>query len=117
MLNPITSNNSIEILGKALNASKTRMEAISNNIANIDTPGYKSYKVVFEEEMLKHKGDIESMKTTTHKLEITSGSMRVDGNNVDIEMEMANLAKNEFWYEALVTKLNSDFTRMRLVIK
>jgi flagellar basal-body rod protein FlgB len=42
--------------------------------------------------------------------------MRADGNNVDIDAQMSALAKNNVWYDTLVAKLNSEFSRMKLAI-
>jgi flagellar basal-body rod protein FlgB len=123
----------INLLTKAMNASWKRNEVISNNIANANTPGFKRTDVKFEE-LLKDYLDGKTLRgTTTHerhmpigvknieqlqyKLEGTEGySTRRDANNVDIDVEMAELAKNQITFNTLATQINSHFQRLRLAI-
>ncbi|KZL94133.1 flagellar basal body rod protein FlgB [Clostridium magnum] len=116
------------LLKKGLDASSLRSRAISNNIANINTKGYKRQYVTFEES-LKENIDNVSLKTEDDKHidggikygEIKTGidnssSMREDGNNVDVDNEMVNQAANTLMYNALVTQANSRLTMERYVI-
>ena len=124
----------LKILEKSLDAAWLRNDAISQNIANVDTPGYKRKTVAFEE-YLKSALDGRSLKgITTDKRHIPIGgdkidsvnikvsednsslSVRLDGNNVDIESEMASLAKNSIKYNTLVQSLNTGFNRLKSVI-
>lgn len=123
----------IDLLTKAMNASWKRNEVISNNIANANTPSFKKSVVVFEDllqDYLKsttlkgfntHKAHIEigpqNPKELQHKVETTGGySTRRDANNVDIDVEMAELAKNQIVYNTLTTQMNSHFQRLRIAI-
>lgn len=123
----------IDLLAKAMNASWKRNEVISNNIANANTPGFKKTEVKFEE-LLKdylegktlkgvttHEGHIpigiKDINQLKYKLESTEGySTRRDANNVDIDVEMAELAKNQITYNTLTTQLNTHLQRLRLAI-
>lgn len=118
-----------ELLKKSLDASSLRGKVIANNIANINTKGYKKYTVSFEENLKESMDDIE-LKTTDSrhindgspfgeiKIEKdTSRSMREDGNNVDIDNEMANQAANNLMYNALISQVNSRLAMERYVIK
>lgn len=112
-------------LEKALDASWLRNEVISNNIANVDTPGYKRKTVKFEEflnqEMKTSK--IQSGQTRLNASDIlvsedtSSLSYRIDGNNVDIEQEMALMAMNSIRYNTMIQKMNGDFQKLRNVIR
>lgn len=121
------------ILEKALDASWLRNEVIAHNIANADTPGYKKYKVEFEDELRAalEAGALKGKKTRPKHMDIGAGSvgdvkprvvrtvgtqMREDGNNVDMDEEMTNLAKNAILYNALVQKLSGEFNRLKMVI-
>lgn len=128
-------NNNINILSEALNASWKRNEVISNNIANSETPNFKRSDVVFED-ILKEKlsnpnRKLEGFLTNPNHIPINNKnindlqyniqkqdefSTRIDGNNVDIDVEMAERAKNEIYYNTLTTRLQSNFQRMKLVI-
>ena len=119
---------------KALDAAWLRNEVISQNIANADTPGYKKKTVAFEEYLnqamdsstlkgfrsdKKHfpigKDRIDEVDPVV-KEDSSSLSMRLDGNNVDIDTEMADLAKNTIKYNTLIQNLNSQFKRIKSVI-
>lgn len=126
--------NSTSLLEKGLDATWKRNEVINNNIANVNTPGFKSSKVEFEsvfKEVLEGGGfkakrtreghlytgspNLEEIKPNVILNE--GSSMRLDGNNVDIDYESAELAKNTIYYNTLVLKLNSEFSRMKKAIQ
>nr|WP_312984490.1 flagellar basal body protein [Clostridioides sp.] len=92
-----------------LDASNLRSQTIANNIANINTTGYKRRYVTFEE----------TLDSKTPKIEVKvdrSGSMRVDKNNVDIESEKVNQAATTLQYSALVTMANDKLSMMKSII-
>lgn len=124
------SHSNYELLTRALDASSLRQEAVSNNIANVNTPGYKAQKIEFEnlleQAMSKNgmlrthdrhlgTGDIESIQPQSVRREGTS--IRDDGNNVDIDLEMAELAANNIYYNALTTQLSSKYSMVRSVLR
>jgi flagellar basal-body rod protein FlgB len=125
---------SVDMLQKGLQASWIRNSVIRNNIANVETPGFKSSEVVFESLVAEALGDsgFEGRKTRDRHIEIGRAtdvssispritqvfdtSMRMDENNVDIEAENANLAQNSIQYNTLMLKLNSELSRIRLAV-
>ena len=112
-------------LKDALDASWLRNEVISDNIANVDTPGYKRKTVKFEEflnsSMKSSKIDNGQTKLGSSGMMVTEDysnlSIRADGNNVDIENEMAELATNSLRYNTLIQKMNGEFQTLRTVIR
>lgn len=118
------------LIKNSLNASAERSRVISNNIANVNTKGYKAYKLNFEENLKKslQNGNINLTRTNTAHMndesESTgytierdnSTSMRLDGNNVDIDNEMTNLAANTILYNTLINQANSRISMRRYVI-
>lgn len=132
MLNSILSSSRVTVLEQALAASSLRQKVISNNIANVNTPGYKKSEVRFED-MLQSamNGDrIPLLQTNPRHLPLQQSgiptpqvnvigntSMRTDGNNVDIDIEMANLAKNSIYYDAIAQQLGSYFSVIKSAIK
>lgn len=128
-INKLSKDSQIyELLKKGLDAAALRSKASANNIANINTKGYKSFHVSFEES-LKENVDTMNMKITDSKhinegneageikLEKDmSSSIREDGNNVDIDNEMANQAANTLMYNALITQANSKIALQRYII-
>ncbi len=123
---------SIKYLEKGLDASWMRNQVISNNIANVDTPDFKASKVKFESvfaSALANKGFIAKRTREKHIsfdrdidgvspviIKDTGTAMRMDGNNVDIDSENVELARNTIYYNTLIEKLNSKFTRLKMAI-
>jgi flagellar basal-body rod protein FlgB len=121
-------------LEKSLNSTWIRNEAISQNIANIDTPNYKRKTVAFEEylnsyndnqikgnrtderHMFIGKQNYENVEARI-KTDNTNLEMRIDGNNVDIDNEMALMAQNSLKYNTLTERISSNFKSIRNVIK
>lgn len=122
-----------DYLGKALDAAWTRNNVIVNNISNIDTPDFKASKVEFET-LLSNALDGSKIKMKkTDSRHISSGQsadevspmvtqdvesdIRMDGNNVDMNTEQAELAQNTLRYYTLLNKLTTDISTMRYVIE
>ncbi len=135
MIEQILFSKAMGLMEKGLDAASVRHSVIANNLANVDTPGYKRSEVVFEEELRKaiagHNritglitnakhiliGGGVSLEELTPKVTIRrETSMRNDGNNVDIDREMAALAKNTLLYSALAQGLNGELQKIRSAI-
>ena len=120
------------ILDKAADASWMRENVITNNIANIDTPGYKRQDVDFEsvlqKALVKTKYSSLDKKvrelnqdlgklTTTSYTDAANYSYRLDRNNVDENTENAELASESLRYQLLTTAITNNFSRMQTVLK
>lgn len=120
------------LIKKSLDASSERSRVIAHNIANVNTPGYKASHVVFEEKLNNVLSNESIGLRTTHKNHIndgstistvspevekdTSTSMKLDGNNVDIDSEMSDLAANNILYNTLISQANSRISMRRYII-
>lgn len=120
--------NYINVLEKAADASWTRNSLISNNIANVDTPGYKRKDIHFEDYLMNAVNDGDSLDdnvanvdldtlTATTYTDYGTVSYRLDGNNVDIDTENAELAKNQIKYYTMLDSITQEFSRLKSVIK
>ncbi len=120
----------VNVLDKAADASWLRNDAISNNIANADTPGYKRQDVNFETQLakaLRHSrykttdARVADLKTNRLKpityTDYAGYSYRIDGNNVDPDTEGAYLAKNQIVYQGLTESIKAEFQNLKAVIK
>lgn len=120
------------ILDKAADASWMRENVITNNIANIDTPGYKRQDVDFETVLQKALGKTKYSSldkkvrelnqdlgklTTTSYTDAANYSYRLDRNNVDENTENAELASESLRYQLLTTAITNNFSRMQTVLK
>ncbi len=127
------ADKNLEVLKKALDASSMRQQTITNNIANINTKDYKAKRVLFEDELKKAIGsdDMKGLTTTNEKhiggsesirkinpsiVEDTSTSVKSDGNSVDIDIEMVNLAKNQLIYNTIVQQTSKKYSNLRYII-
>ncbi len=129
--------NNINLLQRGLDVSSSRQRVISDNIANVDTPGYKTKEVLFDDILKneKEKGSIhlafQGTRTHSNHVEIGSKgsssyqpkivvqnkySLLNNENNVDIEYEMTKLAENNLWYSTLTQMTNKEFSKLRYVI-
>ena len=122
----------VNALARGLHASWTRNSVIMNNIANADTPEFKASAVEFEDLYRQSLEDELSLKKTrsTHMdiggedaraakpavRQKDDTTARMDGNNVDIDQEMTDLAKNVIYYNALARKISGEFAQLRLAI-
>ena len=103
------------LLKKSMDASSYRGRAISNNIANYNTPGYKRHYVTFEETLKDNLNNI-NMKVTGEKHMNNGAEFGQVKNNVDIDNEMVNNSANALMYNALVTQANNRLDTTRYVI-
>ena len=116
----------INVLDKTADASWIRNEVLSNNIANVNTPGYKRQDVAFERELERALGNSRyiTMDSKVGNLKInrlkpraytdySNYSYRMDGNNVDIDTENVTLAANQLKYQGVMEGINSEFRNLK----
>jgi len=92
-------------LDVALRGTSLRQQAIAQNIANVNTPGYRRQDVSFEDALgtaLRANDRTEVALTTPAQGVDSAAPIRIDGNSVDMDTEAAGMARNGLQYEALV---------------
>ncbi|MFZ5966599.1 MAG: flagellar basal body rod protein FlgB [Bacillota bacterium] len=124
----------LKALEKTLDAAWLRNEAVSNNIANVNTPNYKRSDVEFEKMLKSSMSAYTIQGSVTHEKHMPIGvgtidqieptvttdfstKYRKDGNNVNIDVEMAELAKNTIRYNMLTQRLSGELRKLKMVIK
>ena len=120
----------INVLDKASDAAWTRNEIIANNIANVDTPGYKRQDLNFEDELERALGHnryktmdakVANLKNKHLEARVVNDysgfSYRTDKNNVDIDTENVMLAANQLKYQGLMSSIKHEFTNISMVTK
>lgn len=122
----INDNLNLNLLNKSLDGLWLRQQVTMENIANYSTPGYKSKFVDFESILKSNLDDKENKKKSEINDQLTSSniiidendnqSLRLDGNNVDLEKENLQLAKTQLQYMYTVTEMNSYFSKLKSVI-
>ncbi len=107
---------------KVLDGTISRHKALAGNIANVETPGYTRKEVSFEDQLntLMNKSDgltPADLDTITHVAKNDENSPRNEnGNNVNIEREVVELAKNSMQFETAAQLLTMEFRGLRSAI-
>jgi flagellar basal-body rod protein FlgB len=123
-------------LSTALDYGSKRLETLSNNLSNVNTPGYKRKDVSFQAMVDAANGtdDGQSLdlattdarhltladigaKTDPSVVTQNGGAMRPDGNNVDIDAETARLAAAQISYSGVAQMIQGQFASLKYVIK
>ncbi|KQL54637.1 flagellar biosynthesis protein FlgB [Heyndrickxia shackletonii] len=123
-------NNTFSTVENALNYSSLKQRVIADNIANVDTPNYKAQDVSFGAMLNSSMNQAFSAKMTDQRhipfqsvsdnpAIITQQNVEYNdnGNSVDIDKEMSNLATNQIYYSALTDRINGMFSTLQTVIK
>ena len=128
------------ILKDAIDGSALEHSAIANNVANVNTPGYQRFEVVYKKALAATEPTPPdpnelSLVTTHDKMIAINGEipaqpfqvsaarvenpirMRVDGSNVDLDQEMALLAQNSAYQQTMSQFLSTEYTRIRSAIE
>lgn len=120
----------INVLNKAANASWQREEVIANNLANVNTPGYKRKDVDFQSVLRNELGNMKyqtldskvehadlSRLNASVYIDSANYSYRIDKNNVDIDNENVELASEKIRYDALTDSMTQEFSRLKAVMQ
>ncbi len=134
----ISFGDTVTMLKDAGKGARETHDSIANNIANINTPGFKRTDVNFREalaaELPKYDDDSELALATDDDRQIKAGpdfepkpfavstqlddtqAMRVDGSNVDLDQEMAKLSMNSSYSQTIHSLLSVQYSRIREAI-
>jgi flagellar basal-body rod protein FlgB len=133
MTDPVYGDTSLNTANKALDGLAYRRNVISQNVANVDTPGYHALEMNFEDELKRSMSSSPklSLKTTNegHQLSRsdasgpyqaklrTGGSERADGNNVDIDQELMDMTETGIRYSALTTAVSKKLNLLKSIAR
>lgn len=122
-----------DILYKQLNFRGEKQKIISSNIANINTPNYKTKAMSFESELQKASNRNDLQLKTTHKNHISFDSQNEpvskvkiyevkglqeqnDGNNVNLDQQMSEMSKNSIMFDAIKSSIKKDSAWMKEIL-
>ncbi len=116
--------NTIRLLGNVANLRIDRHSLLTSNLANIETPGYKTKDVSFERQLqaaLPGKNELRLVRTNPRHMPIydATGNIKPDivtGGDVDIDKQMAKLAENNLMYNAMIQILGRKYRAIREAI-
>lgn len=130
MSGSLFTDNAIRSAKLALDGLSMKQGVISNNIANVDTPGYRAQEVDFDNVMkraLNNSSDLALAKTNSNHLGISNGKAifrvqntpggisRADGNNVDIDTELMEMSLTGIQYQAVSQELSKKLTLLKTI--
>ncbi len=103
-------------LSYGLDGLSQRQQIIADNIANVDTPGYLTHDIPFEQQLLDVMNNPLSNSAVPDSLPgaVTRNDLQVrnDGNNVDINMQMNEMTSTAVTYEAATQLISQKFAML-----
>ncbi len=125
----ISSSNSMVMMQKSLDYLWQNQSCILDNIANVETPGYKAKYATFEDALnnaLLSSNDTDNISRNARKaiedadievLTAENESTRVDDNGVNITEQSVELARNAYQMQFVMNSISQDFDILRTAIK
>ena len=121
------SSNSMLLMERSMNYLWNRQAAISDNIANAETPGYKAKIVTFEENLKERMEKAMRSATPRTKMRETlenanfsvfsaQESTRMDDNGVNVTEQMVELVRNAYQLQYVMNAISTDFSTLRTAI-
>jgi flagellar basal-body rod protein FlgB len=113
------TNNIIEVIEAGIKAESLRQKAISNNISNLETPGYRRIDVKFEELLAKclesgNTTDLRKIIPQLYRPEQTP--VKENGNDVSYEAEVGAMVKNTIRHKAFIRLLSKKYEQLELAM-
>jgi flagellar basal-body rod protein FlgB len=108
-----------DLLTRLLDVAALRHQVISQNLANVNTPGYRQLEVSFEDAFsraLGKQGESGALRLVPRIVEGQENPMRQDGNTVDLDREIGSLNKNSVLFGTAIQLLISRINMMRSAI-
>lgn len=105
--------NHLDHLQKGMGLATRRQSLLTNNLANVNTPGYKRQDIDFNVQLDEASERFARFSSSNQR----GGSLRLDGNNVDLEQEIVAIAETELRYSALADMTAGYFAGLKYVIR
>ena len=124
----ITFGNSMELASKSLDFLWKKESAISDNLSNVETPGYKAKLVTFEEEFQSRLDEAmqggsrqeirDAIRTARYKISSSKEeSTRADGNNVNADTQLMEMTRTAMQYQYMLSSVSSTIAMLNTVIR
>jgi flagellar basal-body rod protein FlgB len=113
----------IEVLRQATAFATRRHEILAQNVANAETPGFQARDLTFEHELsiAQKVNSVPAVALDTPTLDLRlvdaiDARLSVDGNNVDIDRQMARIAQNTLYHNTVIQLLGSRLAALKTAI-
>jgi flagellar basal-body rod protein FlgB len=104
----------VDLLEAGLRAETLRQKAIANNVANLETPGYRRIDVKFEELLAKaiDSGEIDPQELEMEIYQTERTPVKANGNDVNMEGEVGEMVKNTLRHKAYIRLLQKKYSQI-----
>ena len=112
-------NNTIGIIEAGIKAESLRQKAIANNVANLQTPGYRRVDVRFKELLAKaldSSGTVDLSEIEAQIYRPKQTPVKSNGNDVSLEVEVGEMVKNTLRHKAYIRLLQKKYQQLELAI-
>lgn len=106
----IHGNPQLDLLQRLMATAEHRHRVLSQNLANVNTPGYRRLDISFDEEMKRQAEQAGGLPQVTEEQGLSS---RPDGNNVDMDTELGHLSQNSMLHQTCTQLLISQMAQLR----
>ena len=108
----------IQGLGQALDLYQARHRVLAENVANAETPGYRARELDFGAALTRAFDQLDEGRTADDATTVVDAhaTVKIDGNSVDVDTEMARLSQNAFKIVALSQIIARKYAGLRAVI-
>ena len=109
----------VDLIDAGIKAETLRQKAIANNIANLETPGYRRLDVKFEELLarcLRSSGEFDLSEVEAQLYQPKQTPVKSNGNDVNLEAEIGQMIKNTLRHKAYIRLLSKKYNQIELAI-
>lgn len=109
----------VDFLESGLRAESLRQKAIANNIANLETPGYRSIDVKFKEllsKALESKGRVDLSEIEAQIYLPKETPLKSNGNDVSLEAEVGKMVKNSLLHKTYIRLINKKYQQIEIAM-
>jgi len=109
----------IALIEAGIRAEGLRQKAIANNVANLETPGYRRIDVKFEELLAKSidsSGSVDLSELEPQVYQPKQTLVKSNGNDVSLEGEVGAMIKNSLRYQTYIRLLNKRYRQIELAM-
>ena len=112
-------NEIFDIIGAGIKAEGLRQRAIANNVANLETPGYRRVDVKFQDVLAQAMESSDALELNEVEPEIFQPnvtSLKSNGNDVNLEMEVGEMVKNSLRHKTYIRLLEKKYQQIDLAM-
>ena len=112
-------NNIVDIIEAGIKAESLRQKTIANNVANLQTPGYRRVDVKFKELLAKaldSSGAVDLNEIEAQIYQPKNTAVKSNGNDVNMEVEVGEMVKNTLRHKAYIRLLQKKYRQLELAI-